>query len=117
MFLLHPSLRPTNLVLCFLVVSHHSCGRVGILTQDGSVAASITGQCAYNGENYENPVIPGSNLYVFTWLCLVSSVEIALGWKATQAMSFAQAAKGDATGRNGGNSVGDDEDDDEDGEL
>ena len=97
-----------------------SLGRVGILTQDGSVAASITGQCAYNGENYENPVIPGSNLYVFTWLCLVSSVEIALGWKATQAMSFAQAAKGEATGRKGVNSIGDDEDnedDDEDGEL
>ena len=90
------------------------------MTQDGSVAASITGQCAYNGGNYDNPVIPGSNLYVFTWLCLVSSVEIALGWKAAQAMSFAQAAKGEVSGRQGKNRIGDDEDiedDDEDGEL
>lgn len=34
---------------------------------------------------------PGSNLYLFTWLALASSVNIGLRWKAQQALQFAQA--------------------------
>lgn len=35
--------------------------------------------------------IPGSNLYFGVWFCLLSSVSIALRWKAQQALQFAQA--------------------------
>lgn len=37
--------------------------------------------------------IPGSNLYFFTWFCLLASVNITLRWKAAQALQFAQAAQ------------------------
>lgn len=39
----------------------------------------------------EVPQTPGSNLYVFTWLALASSIHIAFRWKAQQALQFAQA--------------------------
>jgi hypothetical protein len=35
--------------------------------------------------------VPGSNLYVATWVCLGSSLNIAFRWKAAQALQFAQA--------------------------
>lgn len=40
-------------------------------------------------EKYET--IPGSNMYIFVWLCLASSLNITFRWKAQQALSFAQA--------------------------
>lgn len=44
--------------------------------------------------------IPGSNLYFFSWFALLASVNITLRWKAAQALQFAQAAQGRATGAN-----------------
>jgi hypothetical protein len=92
--------------------------RVGTLTQDQSVAASITGQCAEKDHNSNTPLIPGSNLYVFSWLCLVSVFDIALCWKATQAIAFAQAANKENSENPNENDDGDDEaldvDDEED---
>jgi hypothetical protein len=40
-----------------------------------------------------NPVqiIPGSNLYVAVWICLLASLNLAFRWKAQQALQFAQA--------------------------
>jgi hypothetical protein len=78
--------------------------------------------------------IPGSNLYVATWVCLLSSLNLALRWKAQQALQFAQArnrkastekatAMGegdgdgddfDASNRDSGDDEGDDDGDDDD---
>lgn len=44
--------------------------------------------------------VPGSNLYFFSWFCLMASVSITLRWKAAQALQFAQAAQVRATGAN-----------------
>ena len=41
----------------------------------------------------------GSNLYVFTWLALASSIHIAFRWKAQQALHFAQAQSMNAAKR------------------
>ena len=35
--------------------------------------------------------VPGSNLYYASWACMLSSIAIALQWKAAQALSFAEA--------------------------
>ena len=37
--------------------------------------------------------IPGSNLYLFVWGSLFASINIALQWKAAQALQFAQTAQ------------------------
>lgn len=34
--------------------------------------------------------VPGSNLYVFVWMCFLSSLNIAFRWKAQQALHFAE---------------------------
>ena len=34
---------------------------------------------------------PGSNLYVFSWICLASTVNLVFEWKAEQAIRFANA--------------------------
>jgi hypothetical protein len=39
--------------------------------------------------------IPGSNLYVSVWLCLAASIQIALRWKAQQAVQLAARAHQD----------------------
>ena len=44
--------------------------------------------CSNVIDTYSNP---GSNLYVFSWLALASSVNLAFRWKAQQALQFAQA--------------------------
>jgi hypothetical protein len=36
-------------------------------------------------------IIPGSNLYVAVWICLLASLNLAFRWKAQQALQFAQA--------------------------
>ena len=38
------------------------------------------------------PHIPGSNLYVAVWMCLAASIQIALRWKAQQAVQLAARA-------------------------
>jgi hypothetical protein len=35
--------------------------------------------------------MPGSNLYFACWACMLSSVAIALKWKAAKALKFAQS--------------------------
>jgi len=35
--------------------------------------------------------VPGSNLYLAVWVCLFASFNVALRWKAAQAIQFAQA--------------------------
>jgi hypothetical protein len=37
--------------------------------------------------------IPGSNLYYGVWVCLLSSIDIALKWKAAQALRFASQSQ------------------------
>jgi hypothetical protein len=39
----------------------------------------------------ENTIIPGSNLYLSVWTCLLASLNLASRWKAQQALQFAQA--------------------------
>lgn len=92
---------------------------VGILTQDSGIAASINGLCAAS-EGTDNPVIiPGSNLYLFSWFCLIGSLDVSLRWKAAQAMAFAHAsqtakpADGAEKEGNGNVDVDDDDDDEE----
>ena len=92
------------------------------MTQDESVAASISGQCLTVDHPSLDAAVPGSNLYVFTWMCLVSVLDIALRWKASQAMAFAHASSGQATNRQRTTSEGDgedlnDDDDDEDDDV
>jgi hypothetical protein len=63
--------------------------------------------------------IPGSNLYVAVWICLLASLNLAFRWKAQQALQFAQAAQQkaftsiaekDKEGRNDREGGGDDDD-------
>ena len=95
-------------------------GSVGILTQDGSVAASISGQC---GNKVSKEIIPGSNLYAFSWMSLCSVMDIVMCWKSMQAMAFAQTGSGQNSDRlkknkeGMGEELNDDDDDDEDDEL
>ena len=37
--------------------------------------------------------IPGSNLYYGAWICLLSSIDISLKWKAAQALRFASQSQ------------------------
>jgi len=37
--------------------------------------------------------IPGSNLYYGVWICLLSSIDISLKWKAAQALRFASQSQ------------------------
>lgn len=41
--------------------------------------------------------IPGSNLYFCVWGSLLAAVNIALRWKAAQALQFAQTAQRQVT--------------------
>jgi len=60
--------------------------------------------------------VPGSNLYFFAWLSLISSINLALRWKEAQAMQFAHAAqaKRQAANQNVAAGDGDHNDDDDD---
>ncbi|KAG7349347.1 hypothetical protein IV203_011944 [Nitzschia inconspicua] len=85
---------------------------LSILTQEGGLAATMSGnQCVRHPGNIvpfelnctiavnglvvpcsEIPeLIPGSNLFVACWCCMLSSVAVAFKWKAAQALKFAQA--------------------------
>eukprot|EP00544_Gedaniella_sp_CCMP2646_P006393 CAMPEP_0202485730 /NCGR_PEP_ID=MMETSP1361-20130828/4495_1 /ASSEMBLY_ACC=CAM_ASM_000849 /TAXON_ID=210615 /ORGANISM="Staurosira complex sp., Strain CCMP2646" /LENGTH=367 /DNA_ID=CAMNT_0049114701 /DNA_START=148 /DNA_END=1254 /DNA_ORIENTATION=+ len=106
------------MILCWTV-------GVAVLTQENGVAATMAGsgchpdfdiysvdnctvvvQTQVNGTNvtYNESCdvlyaqdIPGSNLYFFSWFCLMASANITLRWKAAQALQFAQAAQVRAT--------------------
>ncbi|KAG7345309.1 hypothetical protein IV203_032840 [Nitzschia inconspicua] len=92
---------------------------VAILTADGGIAATMEGNQCYRDPTAiekENCTIilyltdtsgadsrfevaceqlprqvPGSNLYFACWFCLLSAFNVALRWKAAQAMNFARA--------------------------
>jgi hypothetical protein len=106
---------------------------VAVLTQENGVAATMAGsgchpnfdiysvdnctvvvQTQVNGANvtYNESCdvlyaqdIPGSNLYFFSWFCLLASANITLRWKAAQALQFAQAAQVRATTTGGAKDV------------
>jgi len=108
-------------------VSHsYSLCSVAVLTQENGIAATMAGSGCHpdfdiyaidnctvvvtdevDGQNVTESRgcdvlfaqdVPGSNLYFFTWFCLLASVNITLRWKAAQALQFAQAAQVRATG-------------------
>mmetsp|Transcript_33090 Transcript_33090/g.98438 ORF Transcript_33090/g.98438 Transcript_33090/m.98438 type:complete len:330 (-) Transcript_33090:187-1176(-) len=80
---------------------------VAILTGDSGVAPTITGRNCGD----ENDV-PGSNLYISSWMCLVTSCAITVRWKTAQALQFAQAQeRKDQDISKGGQSSPDKEDD------
>lgn len=59
---------------------------VALVTESEGIGATISGRnCGFEND------IPGSNLYISTWLCLLSSCAIAVRWKTAQALQFAQA--------------------------
>ena len=68
--------------------------------------------------------VPGSNLYFACWACMLSSVAVALKWKAAKALKFAQSQAerqqqqqerdNHQGGEYGGGSGGVDDDDDYD---
>lgn len=106
---------------CLLMVVCWIIG-VAIVTQDGGVGATIVGagcpgtifddyyslevpgNCTvvvYQNNNYTSfscrqvlvAKVPGSNFYVFSWICLGSALNLCFRWKAQQALQFAQAAQ------------------------
>jgi len=67
---------------------------VGVVTKDGGVAATITGTgtgCIYLAITDATSCIPGSNLFLSSWIALLSSMAITIRWKRAQAIRFAQA--------------------------
>lgn len=58
---------------------------VGVLTKDGGVAATIA------GTDCNDSAMLGSNLFLSSWIALLSSLSITIKWKAAQALRFAQA--------------------------
>ena len=65
---------------------------VGVVTKDGGVAATITGTgCIYPDNIDATSCIPGSNLFLSSWIALLSSMAVTIRWKRAQAMRFAQA--------------------------
>jgi hypothetical protein len=63
--------------------------------------------------------VPGSNMYLATWICLGASLNITFRWKAAQALQFAQAQNQKAmnTTRLDGDAEADDELEDNDDDL
>lgn len=93
---------------------------IGVLTQDEGIAASINGDCGTSFETEtvnELQSVPGSNLYVFSWLCLVSVIDVSLRWKAARALSFAHASESKPSSAMDKDGDDDDEDDDGDDDL
>lgn len=54
-----------------------------------SSATSVTIPCSA----VVNQEIPGSNLYLASWICLAAALNVTLRWKAAQALQFAHAAQ------------------------
>ena len=53
------------------------------MTATEGMASTISGTSKYE--------VPGSNLYLSTWISLLSSCAIAFNWKAAKALKFAKA--------------------------
>jgi hypothetical protein len=69
---------------------------------------------------YSEIYVPGSNLYLATWICLGASLSITFRWKAAQALQFAQAQNQKAmstTRLDGDDAEADDDLDDNDDDL
>lgn len=69
---------------------------------------------------YSEVYVPGSNLYLATWICLGASLNITFRWKAAQALQFAQAQNQKAmstTRLDGDNAEADDDLEDNDDDL
>lgn len=80
---------------------------VAILTENDGVGATISGTSCGDKDD-----VPGSNLYISSWMCLFSSCSITVRWKAAQALQFAQAQerKERDTSKNGKTSSENEED-------
>jgi hypothetical protein len=56
---------------------------------------NVTYSCGELLEDFETKAnidrIPGSNLYLFLWICVLASFHLASRWKAQQALQFAHA--------------------------
>jgi hypothetical protein len=78
-----------ELTTCSLLVLFWMIG-VATITQDGGVAATITGtpDCDVEGDQSR---APGSNLFLSSWTAFLSSLSVTVRWKAAQALRFAQA--------------------------
>jgi len=84
-----------------------------VLTQEGSVAATITGDRDNN--------FPGTNVYLSIWVSTVASFYVTTRWKESKTLQFARAAdkhnEDERTGQSksvgiGKNTKEDDEDED-----
>lgn len=68
----------------------------GVLTPDSNCTILII----FNNQTTEyscmdvlESEVPGSNLYVFTWVALLSAFNVCFRWKAQQALQFAQTQR------------------------
>lgn len=62
-----------------------NCTALLLVTEpDGNVTRVVIETCNF---------IPGSNIYLASWTCLVASIAVAAGWKAASAIKFAQGDK------------------------
>jgi hypothetical protein len=89
---------------------HENCTVEGNVVVNNVTIDSVYAACTdFQAEN-----IPGSNLYFFTWIALMASINVGLKWKAQQALQFAQASQNRfAYGEKTGTEEGDEDDDDE----
>lgn len=71
---------------CRVVVS--SVNTTDYIVLNGTLLCSEFLQYTMHRETH----IPGSNLYVSVWMCLAASIQIALRWKAQQAVQLAARA-------------------------
>jgi hypothetical protein len=58
-----------------------------VITEDNNAQTTIPCSALVNGE------IPGSNMYLASWICLAAALNITLRWKAAQALQFAHTAQ------------------------
>jgi hypothetical protein len=104
-----------GVVLCYIVMVALATGEGGIGStivgsicgvSEGSLAeqqsSSLSGNCTVitvqGNSTFERSCsqviageVPGSNLYAFTWIGLIYSLNVCFRWKAQQALMFAQA--------------------------
>jgi hypothetical protein len=78
---------------CYMTVDTEDIQNCTVLAFDTASNETIRMSCQALARSLtsEVRVVPGSNLYVFSWLALTSSIHIAFRWKAQQAIQFAQA--------------------------
>ena len=78
---------------CKIAVSSEQVRNCSVTFVDVAANATRTMSCMDLVDSLTDNVriTLGSNLYIFTWLALASSIHIAFRWKAQQALHFAQA--------------------------